>query len=157
MNITMTLVGQMITFAIFVWFTMRYVWPPLKTAMAERKKKISDGLQAAEDAKQELADARRQAEEIIQDAKSQSNKIIDQANERAHRVEEAAKEEARASAERIRQNAYAEIENEKYRIKEELKGEVADLAIISAEKILQKNLDEKTNKQFIDKYLTEQL
>jgi len=155
MNINLTLIGQMITFAIFVWFTMKFVWPPLKKAMDERNKKIADGLAFAEKAGNDLELAKRKANEIILDSKAQSAVIIDQANDRARRLDEQAKEDARYSAEKIKIAALKEIETEKEQVKSALKAEIASIAMTGAEKILNKSIDKKANKQLLDELAAE--
>lgn len=156
MNINLTLIGQMITFAIFIWFTMKFVWPPLKKAMDERNKKIADGLAFAEKASNDLEIAKRKANEVIQDSKAQAATIIEQANDRARRVDEQAKEDARQSAEKIKATAMKEIETEKEQAKSALKAEIATLAVSGAEKILHNSIDKKANQQLL-KELVEQL
>ncbi len=155
MNINLTLLGQMITFAIFVWFTMKFVWPPLKVALDERKKKIADGLASAEKADQALEVAQRNVKGIIQEAKDQAATIVEHANERAHKIDEAAKEDARVAAARIKEAAIAEMSNEKHRLKEELRREVAAIALAGAEKIIIKNIDPEANQKILDQLAAE--
>ena len=155
MNINLTLVGQMITFAIFVWFTMKFVWPPLKIALDERKKKIADGLAAAEKAEEELEVAQRNSKVIVQEAKNQAAAIVEQANERAHKLDESAKTDARMAATRIKEAAMAEMNGEKLRLKEELKKEVAGIALAGAEKIIETNIDRKSNQKILDQLAKE--
>ncbi|MCF6768049.1 F0F1 ATP synthase subunit B [Thiotrichales bacterium 19S11-10] len=155
MNINLTLIGQMITFAIFVAFTMKYVWPPLRVAMTERKKKIAEGLAQSDRAQKELESAQRQAAEIINEAKTQSTVIIEQANERAHRVDEEAKEEARLAANRIKDAALSEIDSEKLRVRDQLMREVAEIAILGAEKVVGNQFDKKANDRALEKLMAE--
>ncbi|MCF6775664.1 F0F1 ATP synthase subunit B [Thiotrichales bacterium 19X7-9] len=155
MNINLTLIGQMITFAIFVAFTMKYVWPPLRVALHERKKKIAEGLAQSDRAAKELELAQRQAKEIINEAKAQSTVIIEQANERAHKMDEEAKEEARLAAERIKHAALSEINSEKLRVRDQLKHEVAQIAILGAEKVVGNQFDKAANDRALEKLMAE--
>jgi F-type H+-transporting ATPase subunit b len=155
MSINLTLVGQIITFAIFVWFTMKFVWPPLKVALDERKKKIADGILAAEKAEEELEVAQRNSKVIVQEAKTQAATIVEQANERAHKLDESAKADARTAATRIKEAAMAEMSGEKLRLKEELKKEVAGIALAGAEKIIETNIDQKSNQKILDQLAKE--
>jgi len=141
MNINLTLIGQSITFALFVWFCFKFVWPPLVGALAERSKKIADGLAAAERGQHEQELAEKRAAEHIKEAKSQATDIISMAQKRAKEIEEAAKDEARAEAERIKTGAAAEIEQEVNRAREHLRKEVIALAIAGAEKVLQQEVN----------------
>lgn len=150
MDINITLIGQMITFAIFVWFTMAFVWPPLRTAMRQRQDKISEGLASADRAEKELEVAKRKANTVVQEAKAEATKLIEQANKRALRIDEEAKETARADAERIRQEAEKEIEQKKQAVKDQLRKEVSILAISGAEKLLKHNVDASANQQVLD-------
>lgn len=155
MNINATLIGQMITFGIFVWFTMKYVWPPVMKAMDERKKKIADGLEAAERGVRELALAERKAQDLIAEAKVQAAGLLDQANKRSVRMVEEAKNEARAEGERMIVVAREEIERESHLAREKLREEVARLAILGAEKILQSKINAQTDAAIIDKMIAE--
>ena len=141
MNINLTLIGQTITFFLFVWFCFKFIWPPLVNALAERSKKIADGLAAAERGQQEHELAEKRAAEHIKEAKTQATDIISMAQKRAKEIEEAAKEEARAEAERIKTGAAAEIEQEVNRAREHLRKEVIVLAIAGAEKVLQQEVN----------------
>lgn len=141
MNINLTLIGQSITFALFVWFCFKFVWPPLVSALAERSKKIADGLAAAERGQHEQELAEKRAAEHIKEAKSQATDIISLAQKRAKEIEEAAKVEAKAEAERIKTGAAAEIEQEVNRAREHLRKEVIVLAIAGAEKVLKQEVN----------------
>ena len=155
MSINLTLIGQMITFAIFIWFTMTFVWPPLRKAMHDRNKKIADGLANAEKAENELEIARRKANEITRDAKAQATSIIDQANERARRINEQAKEDARESAEKIRAAAEKEIAREKQQARNELKAEFAGSVVMGTEKLIRQHIDEQSNRRLLDEMAEE--
>lgn len=151
MNINLTLIGQTITFVIFVWFCFKFIWPPILAAMAEREKKISDGLNAAETARKELADAHEQVEQELGKAREEAASVLEQANKRARQMVEEAKETASAEGARIRESAQAEIDLEISRAKEALRKDVSKLALAGAEQILQKEIDENGHRDLLDK------
>ena len=150
MNINLTLFGQMVTFAIFVWFCMRFVWPVILSAMEERQEKITQGLAAADQALQELADAKSSVSNQMQIAKREASGIIDQANKRAAQIVEDAKAQAAEEGHRLKQAAKAEIQQDFNRAKEELRASVAELAIAGAEKVLQKSVNSVTHRELVD-------
>ncbi len=150
MNINLTLFGQMVSFAVFVWFTMKFVWPPIVKAMEERKTRIADGLAAAERGHHEQELAQKRATKSLQEAKAQAGEILGQAQKRAAEIVDEAKSDARGEGERLMVAAHAEIEQEKNRVKEELREQVAELAIAAAEKILQKEIDATKHKSLLD-------
>lgn len=141
MNINLTIFGQFITFAILVWFTMKYVWPPVLKAMHDREKKIAAGLEAAEQGKRELELAEHKASLILRDAKQQATQIIEQANLHSAKLVEEAKVQAKEEGLRIVNMAQHEIDKEVVQAKEALKAKLATLAIAGAEKIIQRSLD----------------
>jgi F-type H+-transporting ATPase subunit b len=145
MNINATLIGQSISFIFFVWFTMKFVWPPIMSALEERKKKIADGLAAAERGKHEQALAEQRAAEVIVEAKQEASNIIAQAQKRANEIVEEAKETARAEGDRIVASANAEIEQEVNRAKESLRGQVVSIAVAGAGKVLKREIDAKAH------------
>ena len=130
MNINMTLIGQSITFAIFVWFCMKFVWPPIVGALEARKKQIADGLAAADRGKHELELAAKRASETLHEAKVKASEIIAQADKRASQIVDEAKNAARVEGERMITAAKAEIEQETHRARETLRGEVAALVAV---------------------------
>lgn len=141
MEINATIIGQFITFAILVWFTMKYVWPPITKTLHDRETKIAAGLEAAERSKRELEMAEHKAGSIIRDAKQQASQIIEQANvHSAHLVEEA-KAQAKVEGQRIVELAQSEINREVTQAKEVLRTQLASLAVAGAEKIIQRKLD----------------
>ena len=150
MNINATLIGQMITFALLVWFTMKYVWPPLMQALEERKKKIAEGLAAAEKGRQEMGRAEKRATSLLRDAKEQAAEIVNLAQRRAGEVVEDSKATAREEGERILVAARAEIDREVQKAKEGLRQQVAALAIGAAEQILRQEVDLNKHRQIID-------
>jgi F-type H+-transporting ATPase subunit b len=154
-NINLTLLGQMITFAIFVWFTLKYVWPPITTAMAERNKRIADGLAAAEQGKRDLEIAHHKVLEQLRDAKVQAASLIEQATQRGNHIVEEAKEQARHEGSRLIAVAKSEIEQEVIRAKQELQLQVSELAMAMAQKILQRELDPTKHADLINHMLKE--
>lgn len=155
MNINYTLVGQMIFFAGFVLFCMKYVWPPIIGAMTEREKKIADGLAAADRASKDLELAQKKAGQSLTEAKAQAAELIEQANRRSGQIVEEAKLTARQEGERLISAAKAEIEQEKNRVIEELRKEVASVAIAGAEKILGSTIDASKHSEMLDKLAAE--
>jgi len=145
MNINLTLLGQMITFAFFVWFCMKFVWPPIMNALEERKATIADGLAAAEKGQHEEELAKNRAIEILKEAKGKAQEIISQAEKRHAEIVDSAKEDARIEAERIVTAGNAEIEQESNRARETLRGQVVSLAVQGAGKVLKKEIDAKAN------------
>lgn len=155
MNINLTIIGQAIAFFFFVLFCMKYVWPPLTAALDERKKKIADGLDAAERAERDLRLAQEKAADDMRASKEEAAAIIEQANKRAIQIVEEAKAQAREEANRVKASAEAEIEQQINQAKEALRGQVAALAIAGAEKILEASVDEKAHAQLVDKLAAE--
>ena len=155
MNINLTLIGQMIAFVCFVVFCMKYVWPPIIAAMAEREKKIADGLAAADRASHDLELAQEKAVERLKEAKEEAAGIIDAANKRANQVVEEAKDAAVVEADRVKAAAQAEIEQEANRAREHLRGEVAALSLAGAEKVLGAAIDQEAHKELVDKLAAE--
>ena len=150
MNINATLIGQSITFFVFVWFVMKFIWPPLINALNERKKKIADGLAAAEHGKHEQELAEKRAKERLLEAKQQANDILEQARKRANEIVDEAKGAAHEEGERIKAAAQAEIDQEINRAKEQLRGQVSAIALAGAEKVLKKEIDAKAHSQVLD-------
>lgn len=145
MNINATLIGQSIAFFVFVWFVMKYVWPPVMHALDERKKKIADGLAAAERGKHEHELAEKHAKEVLKEAKQQAAEIIAQAQKRGTEIVEEAKEQARTEGDRLKAAAGAEIEQEINRAREQLRGQVVNLAVAGAGKVLHREIDAKAH------------
>lgn len=142
MDINATLLGQAITFGILVWFTMKFVWPPLLNMMDERARRIADGLAAAERGKQDLADASRRIEDEIRQAKQQATELVMAAEKRANQIIEEAKQAAKQEGEKILADARGEIGQEVLRAKEALRAQVAEITVAGAEKILRREIDE---------------
>jgi F-type H+-transporting ATPase subunit b len=154
-NINATLLGQAISFTLFVLFCMKYVWPPLIAAIEERQKKIADGLASADKAAKDLKLAEAKATDQLKDAKAQAANIIDAANKRKSQIVDEAKDEANAERTKILAQADAEVEAERNRLKEELRKQVAGLAIAGAEKIIERSIDEAANSDIVDKIVAE--
>lgn len=141
MNINATLIGQAISFAVFVWFCLKFVWPPVMAALNERKARIADGLAAAERGRHEQELAEKAAMEKIAEAKHQAAEIIATAEKRASEIVEEAKDQAREEAERLLQAANADIEQEINRAREHLRGQVVSIAVAGAGKVLAREID----------------
>lgn len=155
MNINATLLGQAISFAFFVWFCMKFIWPPIIGAMNERAKKIADGLSAAEKAAQDLQSAQANIESELAQAKTQAALILEQANKRANQIVEDAKTDAKTEAEKVKLAAKAEIEQEANRAREALRSQVAQLSVVGAEKILRKAVDKAAHAEMLDQLAAE--
>jgi len=150
MNINMTLIGQSITFAIFVWFCMKFVWPPIVSALEARKKQIADGLAAADRGKHELELAARRASETMHEAKLKASDIIAQAEKRAVQIVEEAKGAAKDEGDRMISAAKAEIDQESHRAREALRGEVAALVVAGAGKVLRREVNAKAHADLLE-------
>ena len=151
MNMNMTILGQIISFIIFVYLCMKFVWPPLTAALAERQKKIAEGLDAADKAARELEDAQQSVEAALQESKAQAATLIEQANKRASQIVDEAKDTAQAEADRIKAAAAADVEQEVNRAKEALRAQVATLVVAGAEKILEATIDESAHAELAEK------
>lgn len=141
MGINATLIVQVITFAVFVWFTLKFVWPPIHQAMSEREARIADGLAAAEKGKQALAAAQETRDKELADVRAQAQEILGAANKQAAQVVEKAQARAREEAERIRAAAHEEGEREIAKAREELRRRVGDLAVLGAARIVKREVD----------------
>lgn len=145
MNINFTLIAQAIAFAIFIWFTVRFIWPPLMRAIETRQKTIADGLAAGERGRHELELASHRSADTLKEAKHHAAEIIVQAEKRASQIIEEAKGSARDEGNRILIGAKAEVEQEVFRAREILRQHVADLAVAGAAKILRREVDARTH------------
>jgi F-type H+-transporting ATPase subunit b len=150
MNFNATLIGQMITFAVFVWFCLKYVWPPLMNALEERKAKIADGLAAAERGQKDLALAQSRVSDNLKDAKQQAQEIINQAHKRANEMVDAAKEAAREEADKIKAAATADIDQQINSAREQLRQEVSSIALAGAEQILKREVNAEAHGKVLD-------
>lgn len=155
MSINASLIGQMITFAIFVWFCMKFIWPRLMSAIKERQQKIADGLAAGDKGQRELEAAEIKVLDMINDAKSHSAKLLEGAQERAHNLVEEAKHKARDEHDKIVAAAQEEIVQATNAAKQELYAQLSGLVINSTEKVLARNIDQADNDRFIEQLIAE--
>ena len=150
MKFNATLIGQMITFAVFVWFCMKYIWPPLMSALEERKARISEGLAAAARGEKDLEEAREKVSESLAEAKDQAQQIINQAQKRANEIVDEAKDTAREEADKLKAAATADIDQQITAAREHLRKEVSTIALAGAEKILKREVDAKAHADVLD-------
>jgi F-type H+-transporting ATPase subunit b len=150
MNPNITLFGQMLSFAILIWFTVKFIWPPLMSAIEERQQKIAEGLAAADTSRVALEHAQEKANELLKEARVKANEVIDQAHVRANQMIDQAKNDAVAEANRQKALAEAEIGAAANRAKEELRKQVSALAVRGAEKLLKREIDANAHKALID-------
>lgn len=149
MDPNVSLFGQMITFLVFVFVVMKFIWPPLIEAIEARRQEIADGLAAAERGQEDLAKAESRVDELVSEARSQAAEILDQARSRANEIIAEGKDEGQRERERQLTAAQAEIEQETNRAREELRGQVGDLALATASKILSREIDSGTHQDLI--------
>ena len=155
MDINLTLIGQSFAMLVFVWFCMKFIWPPLLGAIEERQQRIADGLAAADKGERRLEEARAQAGEIVGDARKQATGILDQAHARANEIIAEGKSDGVKERERQLAAAKAEIEQETHRAREELRGQVSAIAVASAEKILKREIDDKQHEDILSTLASE--
>lgn len=151
MNFNATLIGQTIAFAVFVWFCMKFIWPLLLGMLQEREKRIADGLAAAEEGEKKLARAEERHGELVEEGKQQAATIISQAQKRGGEIVEEAKDDARTEGERIKESARSEITQERESAREELRKQVSSLAMLAAEQILMKEVDQNAHNELLNK------
>ena len=149
MDINLTLLMQAAAFAAFIWFTAKFVWPPLMRAIETRQKQIADGLAAGEQGRQSLASAEKRIADMLAEAKTRSSEIIAQGEKLKSETIDAAKADAKAEADRILAAAKAEIQQEVARAKEALRDQVADLAVAGATRILKREVDAKAHAELL--------
>lgn len=155
MDINMTLIGQSIAMLVFVWFCMKFIWPPILNAIEERQAKIEEGLAAADMSAQKLEEAKAEAEEIVSDARKQATSILDQAHARANEIVAEGKSDGVKERDRQLAAAKAEIDAEANRAREELRGQVSAVALAGAEKILNREIDAKEHEDILGKLAQE--
>jgi len=155
MNFNATLIGQSIAFAVFVWFCMKYVWPPLIGALEERNARITEGLAAAERGQKDLEEAQSKVNDSLQDAKQQAQEIINQAQKRANEIVDDAKDTAREEAEKIKTSATADIDQQITSAREQLRKEVSMIALVGAEKILKREVDATAHSAVLDELVAQ--
>ncbi len=155
MDINLTLIGQSFAMLVFVWFCMKFIWPPLLGAIEERQEKIAHGLAAADKGELRLEEAKAEADVIVSDARKQATGILDQAHARANEIVAEGKADGVKEHDRQLGAAKAEIEQEANRAREELRGQVSAIAVASAEKILQREIDDKQHEDILSKLASE--
>jgi F-type H+-transporting ATPase subunit b len=154
-SINATLIAQIIVFGILIWFTMKFLWPPISQAMDDRARKIADGLSAAERAQAELKDADARVAEEIKKARVQATDIVDKAHAQANQIVDKAKTDALLEAARVKATAQADIDGMVGKAREALRGQVAALAVQGASKIVQREIDPAAHKALLDQLVAE--
>ena len=155
MDFNLTFWGQTIAMIVFVWFCMKFIWPPIISALEERQQQIEEGLAAADKSQEKLVEAQAQADEIVNEARQQATGILDQAHARANEIVADGKDAGVKERERQLAAAKAEIEQEANKAREELRGQVSAIAIASAEKILKREIDDKAHEDILGKLAQE--
>lgn len=155
MNITLTIIAQALSFAILIWFTVKFVWPPLLSAIELRQKTIADGLADAERAKHDLELAAKRSADILREAKEKASEIVASGDKRASEIVEQAKIQAKVEGDRIIAGAKAEVDQEVFRAKEQLRTQVSAIALAGAGKILGREIDAKAHNDLLDKLAAE--
>lgn len=155
MNINLTLFAQALTFAILIWFTVKFVWPPLLAAIESRQKTIADGLADAERAKHDLELAAKRSADILREAKEKAGDIVASGEKRASEIVEQAKAQAKVEGDRIVAGAKAEVDQEVFRAKEQLRTQVSAIALAGAGKILGREIDAKAHNDLLEKLAAE--
>jgi len=150
MNINLTLIGQLITFIVFVWFCKKYVWTPIINALAERRTTIADGLAAADKGQAAQAEGEKAAAKLVDEAKGQATEILGKAEKRGSEIVTEAKSEAGVEGDRILVAARAEIDTEVSKAKEGLRAQVSELAVAGAQQILKREIDAKAHAELLD-------
>jgi len=155
MNITLTIIAQALSFALLIWFTAKFIWPPLLTAIESRQKTIADGLADAERAKHDLDMAAKRSADILREAKEKAGEIVASGEKRASEIIEQAKAQAKVEGDRIVAGAKAEVDQEVFRAKEQLRTQVSAIALAGAGKILGREIDAKAHNDLLDKLAAE--
>ena len=155
MNFNATLIGQTITFIVFVWVCMRYIWPPIMTVLEARNTRISEGLAAAERGQKDLEEAQSKVSDGLKDAKQQAQDIINLAQKRANEIVDEAKDIAHDESEKIKVAASSDIDQQINSAREQLRKEVSGIALAGAEKILNREVDAKTHAAVLDELVAQ--
>ncbi len=155
MDINLTLIGQTIAMIVFVWFCMKFIWPPLIRAIDDRQRQIADGIAAGERGQQELADARHGAEQVLQEARQKAVQVVDIAHRRSNELVGEAKQVALAEGERLVTAARAEAGNETVRARDGLRRELAALVVAGTGRLLGREVDAKTHAALLDELAAE--
>jgi F-type H+-transporting ATPase subunit b len=154
-NFNLTLIIQMLVFAILIWAVMTFAWPKILGAMEERSRRIAQGLAAADQGQQSLAQAQVKADEVVREARERATHIIDQAQKRANELVEQAKTQAAAEGARLVASAQSQIQLEATRARESLRKDVAALAVSAASKVLEREIDPRTHAELLNKLATQ--
>lgn len=155
MDINLTIIGQTIAMIVFVWFCMKFIWPPITMALDERRKTIADGLAAAEQGQKELASAQEKFEETVREAREKAAEVLAQANNRSAEIIEEARVSAREEGEKLIAQAKAEISTEASRARDALRGEVAAIAVTGARQLLEREISDSDHQALLDKLASE--
>lgn len=155
MNFNLTLIGQTIAMIVFVWFCMRFIWPPLMKAIDDRRKEIADGIAAGEKGQRELADARHGAEAILQEARQKAAQVDAMAHKRSSELIAEAKEHAVSEGERLIAAARTEVTTTQSKARDALRREVAQLAVAGASRVLGREVDAKAHAALLDELAAE--
>lgn len=150
MNINLTLVTQMLVFGIVIWVVMKFIWPVILGAMNEREKKIASGLAAAEQGQKDLSEAKSRADDVIKEARTRALAIESQARTQANQIIEDARKAASLEGEKALASAKSQIELESNRARDALRGQVVNLAVAGAKRVLEKEIDAKTHGELLD-------
>jgi F-type H+-transporting ATPase subunit b len=155
MNLNSTLILNSIAMGIFVWFCMKFIWPPILKALDERRAKIADGLAASDRAEKALEEAQAEAEQRINSARDKAGLIVEQANQRHSQIVDQARDDAVAERKRQLSAAEADIDQAANQAREQLRSSVAALAVTGAARILDREIDENTHRELLDKLISE--
>lgn len=155
MNINLTMLGQAISFAVFVWFCVKYVWPPVLKALEERETRIADGLAAAEKGQQDLKNAAQRVDEILAEGRDKAQEFVVQSQRRADEIVDQAKQAASEEGERLLASARGQIDTERNEARESLRKEVASLVLAGAEQVLMREIDARAHRDVLDKLIAE--
>lgn len=155
MDINATLIGQMLGFLVLVWFTWKFIWPPLLGAIEQRQKKIADGLAAADRGQKDLEEAKSKAGDIVREARDTAAQVLEQAHKRSTEVIDDAKHAAIAEGERLVAAARADVAGERTKARDELRREVGQLAVVGAGRLLGREVDAKAHADLLDQLAAE--
>lgn len=155
MDINATLIGQMLGFLVLVWFTWKFIWPPLLGAIEQRQKKIADGLAAADRGQKDLEEAKSKAGDIVREARDKAAQVLEQAHKRSTEVIDDAKHAAIAEGERLVAAARADVAGERTKARDELRREVGQLAVVGAGRLLGREVDAKAHADLLDQLAAE--
>jgi F-type H+-transporting ATPase subunit b len=155
MDFNLTLIGQTIAMVVFVWFSMKFIWPVLMNVIETRRREIADGIAAGEKGQRELAEARHGSEAILAEARQKAVQVVDIAHRRSNELVSEAKNQAVTESERIVTAARGEAVNEKTRARDALRKEVASLALAGATRVLGREVDAKAHAQLLDELAAE--